>query len=88
MLPCRWHAHAQSIAKARNKLKVDGKCKRARRKVSTGDSDEKVAAWFSQISGKHICRTVESMQCVLDSFTNQRKNRCIGGVCPNVATTR
>ena len=51
-------ARAQSTAKARNKLTVDEKCKLARRKVSTGDSDEKVAAWFSQISGKHICRTV------------------------------
>ena len=51
-------SESQSNAKARNKLTVDEKCNIARRKVSTGDSDEKVAAWFSQISGKHICRTV------------------------------
>jgi len=52
-------AMSHSIAKARrNKLTVDEKCKIARRKVSTGDSDDKVAAWFSQISGKQICRTV------------------------------
>eukprot|EP00731_Ephydatia_muelleri_P019447 Em0012g272a len=51
-------SESQSSAKSRNKLTVDEKCNIARRKVSTGDSDEKVAAWFSQISGKHICRTV------------------------------
>ncbi|KAL5502222.1 hypothetical protein EMCRGX_G008961 [Ephydatia muelleri] len=51
-------SESQSNAKARNKLTVDEKCNIAHRKVSTGDSDEKVAAWFSQISGKHICRTV------------------------------
>ena len=47
-----------SIAKARNKLTVDEKCRIARRKVSTGDSDEKVAAWFNHVSGKQICQTV------------------------------
>ena len=59
---------SQTIAKpCRKKLTVDEKCNITRRKDSTGDSDEKVAAWFSQISGKHICQTVVGKQCVLDS---------------------
>ena len=52
-------SESQSITKpCRNTLTVDEKCNIARRKVFMGDSDEKVAVWFSQISGKHICRTV------------------------------
>ena len=66
MLPCRWHAHAQSIAKARNKLKVDGKCKPARRKVSIrvtltrrllrGLAKSRGSISVGQWSGKHAVR--------------------------------
>ena len=74
---------SQSIAKARNKLTVDEKCKIARKVSTVTRMRRLLRAWFSQISEKHICRTVvgKAVRAGFHDLSRYEPDKiCVGGV--------